>query len=107
MNTLNSIEEVKATIASSDLTLVLLSDMGCNVCLAITPELEALAKLYPKAAFISGDAHVVKALVGEFMVFVYPTIIIFAQGKETKRFERVFSVDDIHATLDRYYNLLY
>lgn len=103
----HSNEAVKETIREKSLVIALFSDLECNVCLAITPDLEALSDKYNQANFVTADVEVIKSLVGEYMVFVYPTIIIFAEGKETKRFERVFSMEDVEASIDRYYSLIF
>lgn len=100
-------EEVKELIKNEDLVIALFSDLGCNVCLSITPDLEEMSLSYENAKFISADVETIKALVGEYMVFVYPTIIVFAQGKETRRFERVFSISDIDETVSRFNGLLF
>ncbi|MBE0451549.1 MAG: thioredoxin family protein [Clostridia bacterium] len=107
MVNLNNLVQVKKSIQEDDLVVMLFSDLGCNVCLAITPDLDEMAQRYPLAKFITADVEVIKALVGEHLIFVYPTIVVFAQGKETKRFERVFSMDDIEATIDRYYHMIF
>ncbi len=103
----HSNDAVKEEIRENPLVIALFSDLECNVCLAITPELEVLSEKYKQAKFVTADVEVIKSLVGEYMVFVYPTIIIFAEGKETKRFERVFSMDDIEAAIDRYHSLIF
>lgn len=107
MINLNDLEQVRKTIQEDDLVVMLFSDLGCNVCLAITPDLDDMAERYPLAKFMTADVEVIKALVGEHLIFVYPTIVVFAQGKETKRFERVFSMADIEETVDRYYHMIF
>lgn len=93
--------EINDLIETENLVVALFSDLGCNVCLSITPDLIAMSEAYDRAKFISADVMAIKALVGKYLVFVYPTIIVFAQGKETMRFERVFSLDDLEATIQR------
>ncbi len=107
MNNLKDLEQVRKTIQEDDLVVMLFSDLGCNVCLAISPDLDDLSERYPLAKFLTADVEVIKSLVGEHLIFVYPTIVIFAQGKETMRFERVFSMHDIESTIDRYYHLIF
>lgn len=107
MINLNDLEQVKKSIQEDDLVVMLFSDLTCNVCLSITPDLDDMAQRYPLAKFMTADVEVIKALVGEHLIFVYPTIVVFAQGKETKRFERVFSLDDIEATINRYYHMIF
>lgn len=102
-----SVDAIKKTISEAPLVVALLSDLGCNVCLAISPELEALSEAYPNIKVISADVETIKALVGDYLVFVYPTVIIFAEGKETQRFERVFSMGDIEAAVSRLNGLLF
>lgn len=97
---------IKEVIDSENLVVALFSDLGCNVCLAITPQLIELSEKFTKVAFVSADVEAIKELVGTYLVFVYPTVIIFAQGKETQRYERVFSMDDIEHTIARYDALL-
>jgi thiol-disulfide isomerase/thioredoxin len=107
MEQLKDLSQVRKSIQEDDLVLMLFSDLGCNVCLSIYPDLEEMSNRYPKARFLTADVEVIKELVGEHLVFVYPTIVIFAQGRETKRFERVFSINDIEATIDRYYSMIF
>lgn len=102
-----SVDAIKQTIAEAPLVVALFSDLGCNVCLAIAPELESLSEDYPNIKVISADVETIKALVGDYLVFVYPTVIIFAEGKETRRFERVFSMGDIEATVSRLNDLMF
>lgn len=59
MNPLNKIEEVKEVISKEDIVVALFSDLSCNVCLAITPDLIQMAEEHPKVAFISMDTEVV------------------------------------------------
>ncbi|GAB6108077.1 thioredoxin family protein [Fusibacter bizertensis] len=102
-----SSDEVNALIKNEDLVVALFSDLGCNVCLSITPDLEEMSEAYEKSHFISADVETIKTLVGEYGVFVYPTVIVFTQGKEAIRFERVFSIGDIEASVSRYNDLLF
>jgi len=102
-----SVDAIKQTIAEAPLVVALFSDLCCNVCLTITPELESLSEDYPNIKVISADVETIKALVGDYLVFVYPTVIIFAEGKETRRFERVFSMGDIEATVSRLNDLMF
>lgn len=99
--------EINEIIETEDLVVALFSDLGCNVCLSITPDLEEMSEVYNRVKFISADVEAVKALVGKYLVFVYPTIIIYAQGKETRRFERVFSLEDMKATIQRLDGLMH
>ena len=107
LNQYSDPNEINGLIETENLVVALFSDLGCNVCLSITPDLIAMSETYSRAKFISADVLAGKQLVGKYLVFVYPTIIVFAQGKETMRFERVFSLDDLDATIQRLDTLLH
>lgn len=94
-------EALKQEIDNNDIVFMLLSDLGCNVCLSIYPDIEELEKKYPRIDFISADPSMDQSMIGEYLVLVYPTIIVFVDGKETYRFERLMSFDDIEQKLNR------
>ena len=98
---------LKARIESEALAVVLFSDAACNVCLSIYPELEEIEKKYSKAYFTMVEVSEMQSLVGEHLIFVYPTLVVFAMGKVTKRFERVFSMTDVEAHISRYYGMIF
>lgn len=100
-------EALKQEIESHDIVFMLLSDLGCNVCLSIYPDIEALEKKYTRVCFISADPSLDQTIVGEYLVLVYPTIIVFVDGRETYRFERLMSFDDIEQKLARLESLYF
>lgn len=104
---IGNIEDAKETIKHQEIVVALLSDLSCNVCLAITPELLQMAEMHPKVTFVAMDTEVVKAMVSEYLIFAYPTIIVFAQGKETRRFERLFYMMEIEDTVSRLESFLF
>jgi len=104
---MHHLDELRTIIAESPMVVALISDMGCNVCLAITPEIIAIEEHFPDVTFVSLDTKEVPAVASEHLVFVYPTLIIFAEGKETVRYERVFSMLDVEAHIERLADLLF
>lgn len=107
MLTLEKPKDLEHLIQGTDIVVALMSDMSCNVCLAIYPDLEFMSHEFPGVIFVSADVTSMRNLVGQYMIFVYPTIIIFVNGKETVRYERVFSLMDVETSINRYYNLLH
>ncbi|MBS7525739.1 thioredoxin family protein [Fusibacter paucivorans] len=107
MNEIKTLESFKSILANKPLVVALVSDIGCNVCLAITPELETLSKHYHNAHFVMVDTADIPEIIGDQLVFVYPTLIVFADGKETMRFERVFSMLDVEAHIERMTELIF
>ncbi len=99
---ISQIDEIERVIQEENIVVGLFSDLGCNVCLAITPELEKMSEAFPKVAFVSVDVKLEPSLVSQYLVLVYPTIILFTQGKEAMRYERLVSLDQLEATIERY-----
>ncbi len=97
----NRADEIRELVQNSELVLLLLSGSDCNVCLSIYPDLEEMESRHNRITFINADPEVTKELVGEYLVFVYPTILIFADGKTFYRFERVFSLEDMEHQINR------
>jgi thiol-disulfide isomerase/thioredoxin len=104
---ISHLEALRQVISEKPMVVALVSDMDCNVCLAITPELMAMEEHFPEVTFVSLDTKEVPAVAGEHLVFVYPTLILFAEGKETVRYERVFSMLDVEAHIERLADLLF
>lgn len=100
-------KDLEHLIQINDIVVVLMSDTSCNVCLVIYSELESISRRFSDVIFASAEVPSMKNLVGQYMIFVYPTIIVFVQGKETTRFERVFSMIDVESALNRYTELLF
>lgn len=106
MKAIKDVETLNQMIEEESMLLAVFSDIGCSVCLAIHPELEALEKDHENVSFVTVEVTELKSVVGDKRIFVYPTIIIFTMGKEAKRFERVFAMDDIKKTLERYESII-
>ena len=106
IKSMSQINEIEQVIETESMVVALFSDLGCNVCLAITPELEKLSESYPNVRFISADVKLEPSLVSRYLVLVYPTLILFTQGKEAMRYERLVSLDQLEATINRYDTIL-
>ena len=107
MQNIETAEKINEIISSEGIVVVLLSGLECNVCLSIMPDLEEMGKRHPRVRMINADPSAVKELVGAFMVLVYPTLLVFVDGKETYRFERLFSLDDMEQKLSRMESLYF
>ncbi len=81
---------------------------SCPPCVALRPKVDdMLAENYPLITryFIEAEANPQDA--ADFGVFASPTIIVFFEGKEFKRFSKYISVNELSAALERPYSLLF
>ncbi len=107
MNQIAKKETLMQHVDENEIVFILFSDTGCNVCLSIYPDIEILERKYGRIKFISADPSQDQSMVGQFLVLTYPTILVYVDGKETYRFERLFSLDDIDSKLSRLESLYY
>jgi thioredoxin 1 len=73
----------------------------CGPCKELVPVLDALSAQYKgKVAFARMDAEKVQAVSEEYRIEGYPTVVLFAQGKEVKRVLGLVPEADLRALLD-------
>lgn len=84
------------------INLLYFSNKACGVCVVLYPKLEELIRFeYPFASIEYIDATANQELCGTHSVFTVPTLLLFEDGKETMRWCRHFSLDQIAQKLDR------
>lgn len=86
--------------------LVLYTTPDCGVCHALVPKLQGLADDTPGVELSLVDAAADPVRAASDQVFVVPVLSIMVQGKETRRFVRVFSMDEVAGAVHRYLDLL-
>ena len=93
--------EIFEKIKKSQHTLVYFSFPGCSVCVALRPKIEKLVESFENVEFLYVNTHETPEVSGQYLVFTVPTVILFSQGAEQKRWSRVFSVEDVENALNR------
>ena len=97
--------EIMKRIAESNLLLTYFSQPVCTVCKTLRPKVEALVAKYPATDFQYINTQIYPGLRGQYLVFAVPTILLFHQGREVKRWSRYLSVEEIRYELNRYQQL--
>jgi len=78
----------------------------CNVCRTLKPKVEQLANEYIDVGFEYIDLQQDEKMAGEYSVFSVPTVIVFIEGKESKRYSRSFSIYELKTFIDRIKKLI-
>ena len=94
-------EMIQSTLKNKPLVLAYFSTPECNVCKSLLPKVKALLKHYPPVHFIYINTHEHPLLAGQYMVFAVPTLILFAEGKEWKRFSRFIGLGELEQALQQ------
>lgn len=88
--------------------VVLFTEAGCHVADAVEPKLAALLhQEFPQLRFTVVSRSDSPHLISRYGVVAYPTVITFFAGKETARFTRAFSLDEVAQALERPYGLMF
>ena len=104
ISTLNQTEELLKETAAA----LYFSTPTCSVCHSLKPHVkELLSTAFPKIAFYEVNIPDAPEISGHFTVFTAPTLIVFFEGKEYKRFTRAFGVVELKQALERPYKLLF
>ncbi len=78
----------------------------CSVCKTLRPKVQDIVSDYDGPEFLYIDTHLYPKASGQNMVFAVPTIVLFREGKEEKRWSRHLSLQEIKDGLDRYFDLV-
>lgn len=106
MKNLNNLNEVNETISTVPAVLIYFSGENCSVCTALKPKVEEQVKLHlPKIEIYEVKADFYKEIASNFLVFSIPTILVFFDSKEFKRYGRNISIANFLEELKRPYTL--
>lgn len=106
MNLYNDIEKIKEIVDGKEIVLAYFTTTNCNLCKDLFPKIEGMLEDYPKITGIKAESDVDQRIVGEYKVFMVPTVILFIQSKETIRLSRNISVPELKNKIDRYCEML-
>jgi len=100
-----TLREMNETIRSKSLLVSYFSHDDCNVCKALRPQVQQMVSDLEGMEFVYINAKESPHVSGQFMVFAVPTIIIFYEGREAKRYSRHLSLNDFRHFLHRLTNI--
>ena len=107
MTNVYELQDIIDFIESGTIRVLFFSRPACGVCMAVKPKVEELLEGFPgtEAAYIDLDR--IPEAAGRFSVYALPGLLLYVNKKESGRFARYFSMEDIRAPLKRYFDLLY
>jgi len=100
--------EIQNIIQDNEAVLVYFSTNHCAPCVSLRPKVLNLVQTkFPKMKMEFIDAESAPEITGHFSVFASPTILLFFDGKETRRFSKYVSVAELGESIERYYNMIF
>jgi thioredoxin-like negative regulator of GroEL len=98
------IEEFNSIINKNNYLVAYFSHDECNLCKILRPRVESLILGFPEIEFRYINTIQSPEVAGQFMVFAVPTILIFMDGREAKRFSRHLSVQELQSFLNHIFD---
>ena len=104
---IQTIEQINSVINTGEPVLIYFSGENCSVCKVLKPKIEQeVIKNFPKFKLYEVKTDIYKELTSQFTVFSIPTVLIFFDRKEFKRYGRNISIPLFIEELKRPYNLM-
>ena len=102
----NDVKKIKEIIQQEEIVLAYFTTTNCKLCKDLFPKIETMLKDYPKITGIKAESDIDQRIIGEYKVFMVPTVMLFIQGKETIRLSRNISIPELKSKIDRYCEML-
>lgn len=107
MNKLTSDKEFSKLVETSDLLLCFFTGKNFWGSEDLLCKVNSMLSNFPMVKSINIDIDEAPSLCAEISVFIAPTIIIFAKGKETIRKSKFIVIKELDEIINRYYSLLF
>lgn len=105
---INSKEEILDILKNSKAVMLYFGATNCSVCQVLKPKIEEnISRNFPKIEPIVVNSNSNLELASFFNIFSSPTILVFFEGKEFKRYNRNISLDIFNSEIRRLYNMVF
>ena len=94
-------EEFEFELKNHPVLVTYFSHDECNVCKVLKPQIQEIVSQFDEVGFLYVNTKENMEIAGQFMVFAVPTIILFYEGREAKRYSRHISLRDFEDFLGR------
>lgn len=105
---INNLEVLNNLIAEELGVIAYFYNDDCPPCISLRPKVEKLvAACFPKMKLAWINSKKTPEIPAAYQIFANPTILLFFDGKETRRYSKYVSVDELEESIDRYYKLIF
>lgn len=96
-----TLEHFEQELAQKPILVTYFSHDECNVCKVLKPQVREITDDFDQADFLYVNTKESMEIAGQYMVFAVPTIILFFEGREAKRYSRHISLQEFKEFLIR------
>jgi len=105
---IENLPEIQGLIKNEMALMVYFYNDDCPPCLSLRPKVESMVENdYPemKLVFVNSKGH--PKIPANFNIFSNPTLLVYFDGKESKRFSKYISISELSQSIGRYYNMIF
>lgn len=107
-NEINNQSDVTNYLQNNPAVMLYFYNNDCTPCISLRPKVEKLiAASFPLMEVIWVNSKEQPEIPAHYGVFANPTLLLFFDGKETRRFSKFVSVDELAQSIERYYKMIF
>ena len=108
MKNIESLAHFQEVTTREPAVLVYFSHDQCSVCKVLKPKVrDMLSEHFPQMHMYYCNTVEQSEIAAQNSIFSVPTVLVFFDGKETFRFSRNIGLDDLRASIERPYQLMF
>lgn len=108
MSNISNLDELIQVVNQKTAVIVYFYNDDCPPCISLRPKVESLIKnTFQKINLIWVNSKIHPEIPANYNVFANPTMLVFFEGKEFRRFSKYISIIELENTIDRYYKLIF
>lgn len=103
-----NLEKLQESISTMNGLIVYFYNDKCAPCISLRPKITQMVEEdFPKMELVFINSEVYPEVTGNYGVFANPTIIVFFEGKEFRRYSKYISINELGGDIERIYNMVF
>lgn len=108
MSNISHLDELVQIVQQETAVVIYFYNDDCPPCISLRPKVEDLiSNAFQKMKLVWVNSKNHPKIPAHYNVFANPTILIFFEGKEFKRFSKYVSISELEQAIARYYNMIF
>ena len=101
-------QKVETLVNDNEAVMIYFYNDHCAPCISLRPKVQKLLEeQFEKMKFLLVNSEINPKVTSHFGVFANPTIILFFDGKETRRYSKYISIPELQEGIHRYYEMIF
>lgn len=107
-NEITSLAPVQALVENEKGVLIYFYSDRCAPCVSLRPKVsEMMGEDFPEMKLAFVNSETAPEIPAQYGVFANPTIIVFFEGREFRRYSKYISINEMGGDMDRVYKMVF